>query len=58
MGGGGSGIFSVRDGITDEIIATGDRLFDSTVTSLTDLPFAARGLNDLGQLGFAAVHLH
>jgi hypothetical protein len=51
---GGSGIFSIRDGVVDEIIGTGDSLFGSTVTSFGSLPFAPQGLNNLGQLGFAA----
>jgi hypothetical protein len=51
---GGSGIFSVRGGVTDEIIATGDSLFGSTVTSFAAIPFAPRGLNNAGLLGFAA----
>jgi hypothetical protein len=51
---GGSGIFSVRAGVTDEIIATGDSLFGSTVTSFAAIPFAPRGLNNAGRLGFAA----
>jgi hypothetical protein len=51
---GGSGIFSVRAGVTDEIIATGDSLFGSTVTSFAAIPFAPRGLNNAGKIGFAA----
>jgi hypothetical protein len=51
---GGSGIFRVRDGAVDEIIGTGDSLFGSTVTSFVINPFAPRGFNDAGQLGFAA----
>ena len=51
---GGSGIFSVHDGVVDEIIGTGDSLLGSTVTSFGSMPFAPQGLNDVGQLGFAA----
>jgi hypothetical protein len=51
---GGSGIFRVRDGTVDEIIGTGDSLFGSTVTSFVINPFAPRGFNNAGQLGFAA----
>jgi hypothetical protein len=51
---GGSGIFSARDHQVDEIIGTGDALFGSTVTSFTAIPFAPRGLNNAGQLGFVA----
>jgi hypothetical protein len=51
---GGSGIFVAQNGEVDEIIGTGDPLFGSTVKSFTTNPFAPRGLNDEGQLGFAA----
>jgi hypothetical protein len=51
---GGSGIFSVRGGVTDEIIAAGDSLFGSTVTSFAAIPFAPRGLNNAGEIGFSA----
>jgi hypothetical protein len=52
---GGTGIFTVRNGVTEEIIATGEALFGSTVTSFATNPFAGgAGLNDLGQLGFRA----
>jgi hypothetical protein len=51
---GGSGIFIAQDGAVDEIIGTGDALFGSTVTSIATTPFAQRGLNDLGELGFRA----
>jgi hypothetical protein len=51
---GGSGIFSVRDGVVEEIIGTGDPLLDSTVTSFATIPFAPRGLNNEGQLAFVA----
>jgi hypothetical protein len=52
--GGGSGIFSVRDGVVDEIIGTGDSVFGSTVASFAVPPFPPRGLNNPGQLGFVA----
>ena len=51
---GGSGIFSVRDGVVEEIVGTGDALLDSTVTSFAAIPFAPRGLNNAGQLAFVA----
>jgi arylsulfate sulfotransferase len=52
--GGGSGIFSAQDNEVDEIIGTGDSLFGSIVTSFAANPFAPRGLNNAGQLGFVA----
>jgi hypothetical protein len=52
--GGGSGIFIAQHHKVDEIIGTGDPLFGSTVTSFTANPFAPRGFNNEGQLGFAA----
>jgi hypothetical protein len=48
---GGKGIFTETDLITDEVIATGDALFGSTVTNLS---FVRDGLNDAGQLAFWA----
>ena len=53
-GSGGSGIFIAHDGQVDEIIGTGDSLFGSTVKPFTTNPFAPRGFNDAGELGFAA----
>jgi len=50
----GSGIFIAQNGHVDEIIGTGDPLFGSTVTSFTANPFAPRGFNNAGELGFAA----
>lgn len=50
---GGSGIFIAHDGQVDEIIGTGDALFGSTVEPFTANPFAPRGFNDAGELGFA-----
>jgi hypothetical protein len=52
---GGSGIFVAQHGEVDEIIGTGDPLFGSTVQSFTTNPFAPRGFNNEGQLGFAAI---
>jgi hypothetical protein len=49
----GSGIFIAQNGEVDKIIGTGDSLFGSTVTSFSANPFAPRGFNDLGELGFA-----
>jgi hypothetical protein len=52
---GGTGLFSVQDGIVDKILATGDALFGSTVTGFGTDPFVgAAGLNNLGRLGFRA----
>jgi hypothetical protein len=51
---GGSGLFIAHDGEVEEIIGTGDRLFGSTVTSFTANPFAPRGFNNEGELGFSA----
>jgi hypothetical protein len=51
---GGRGIFSVRDGVMDEIVGTGDSLLGSTVSSFADIPFSPRALNNLGQFGFLA----
>jgi hypothetical protein len=51
---GGSGIFSAQDGEVNEIVGTGDSLFGSTVTSFVGIPFAPRGLNNAGELGFVA----
>jgi hypothetical protein len=51
---GGTGIFRVQDGVTDEVLATGDALFGATVTSFGMNPFVAGGLNDLGRLGIRA----
>jgi hypothetical protein len=52
--GGGSGIFIAQHHKVTEIIGTGDPLFGSAVTSFTANPFAGRGFNNEGQLGFAA----
>jgi streptogramin lyase len=51
---GGRGIFSVRDGMISEIIGTSYSLFGSTISSLADIPFSPRALNNLGQFGFLA----
>jgi hypothetical protein len=51
---GGSGLFSIRDGVVNEIIGTGDSLLGSTVVSFPDQPFPGRALNNPGQLGFRA----
>jgi hypothetical protein len=52
---GGSGIFIAQDHDVHEIIGTGDRLFGSTVTSFTAVPFApVGGLNNEGQVAFVA----
>jgi hypothetical protein len=52
---GGSGIFSVRDGVVEEIVGTGDALFGSTVASFPAIPFAPLGgLNNTGVVGFLA----
>jgi hypothetical protein len=51
---GGSGIFSVRDGVTEEIVGTGDSLLGSTIASFTVTPFGPHSLNNAGQLAFAA----
>lgn len=48
---GGSGIFTGLDPVLDKVIATGDTLFGSTVTSLA---FSTTGLNDLVQIAFYA----
>ena len=55
LAGGGSGIFIAQHHKLEEIIGTGDALFGSTVTSFTANPFAPRGFNNVGQLGFAAI---
>jgi hypothetical protein len=52
--GNASGIFIAQHGEVDEIIGTGDPLFGSTVNPFTTNPFAPRGFNDAGELGFAA----
>jgi hypothetical protein len=52
---GGSGVFVARHGEVDEIIGTGDPLFGSTVVSFTANPFAPRGFNEAGELGFSAL---
>ena len=46
---GGTGIFTGADAITHRVIATGDALFCSTVTSLE---FSKEGINDAGQIAF------
>ncbi len=48
---GGQGIFIGANPVTDKVIATGDSLLGSTVTSLT---FASRGLNNNQQIVFFA----
>src|SRR5207245_11350529 len=48
---GGSGLFSGPDPSADRIIGTGDPLFGSTVTNVD---FRGRGLNDAGQVAFLA----
>jgi len=49
--GGGFGIFTGPDPVTDKVIATGDSLFGSTVTALS---FTHKGLNNRNQLVFYA----
>jgi hypothetical protein len=51
---GGSGIFIYQNGEVDEIIGTGASLFGSTLSSFVANPYAGRGFNNAGQLGFAA----
>jgi hypothetical protein len=51
---GGSGIFTGPNPVTDKVIATGDRLFGSTVTSLNFNRFSSKWLNNAGQLTFFA----
>ncbi|HEY9794669.1 MAG TPA: choice-of-anchor tandem repeat NxxGxxAF-containing protein [Leptolyngbyaceae cyanobacterium] len=51
---GGSGIFTGPNPVTDKVIATGDSLFGSTVTSLSFNRFSSKGLNNAGQLTFFA----
>jgi hypothetical protein len=48
---GGAGIFTGLDSVVDQVIATGDLLFGSTVTSLS---FSKTGLNNSGQVAFFA----
>lgn len=48
---GKSGIFTGSDPVADKVIAVGDQLFGSTVTSLD---FSPKGFNDAGQLAFFA----
>jgi hypothetical protein len=48
---GGSGIFTGADPVGNKVITTGDPLFNSTVTNLT---FSKKGLNNLGQIAFYA----
>lgn len=48
---GAVGIFTLSGGVIDKVIATGDRLFGSTVTNLK---FFREGLNDAGQVAFYA----
>ncbi len=50
----GVGIFTGPDPVTDKVIATGDTLFGSTVTSLSFARFDNKGLNNSGQLAFFA----
>ena len=45
------GIFTGSDPIADKVIAVGDELFGSTVTSLS---FSKKGFNDAGQVAFLA----
>ncbi|MBD2606894.1 hypothetical protein H6G81_20750 [Scytonema hofmannii FACHB-248] len=49
--GGGLGIYTGVNPVTDKVIALGDSLFGSTVT---DLYFSNRGLNDKNQFAFYA----
>jgi hypothetical protein len=51
---GGSGIFTGPNPVTDKVIATGDSLFGSTVTSLSFNRLSSKGLNNAGQLTFFA----
>jgi hypothetical protein len=46
-----TGIFTGADPIADKVIAIGDTLFGSRVTSLS---FSNKGLNNSGQLAFVA----
>jgi hypothetical protein len=48
---GGEGIFTSSGAVTNKVIAIGDALFGSTVTSLYG---QTNGLNDSGQLSFYA----
>lgn len=48
---GGQGIFTGPDLLNNKVIATGDSLFGSTVTSVD---FYREGLNDKGQIAFVA----
>jgi hypothetical protein len=48
---GGAGFFITSDAVTNKVIATGDALFGSTVTSLYG---QTNGLNNSGQLSFYA----
>jgi len=48
---GKSGIFTGSDPVADKVIAVGDQLFGSTVTSLG---FSPKGFNDAGQVAFFA----
>jgi hypothetical protein len=48
---GKSGIFTGSDPVADKVIAVGDQLFGSTVTSLGFFP---KGFNDAGQVAFFA----
>jgi len=45
------GIFTGTDPVADKVIAVGDKLFGSTVTSLG---FSHKGFNDMGQVAFLA----
>jgi hypothetical protein len=47
---GGRGIFTGPDPVTDKVIAIGDPLFGSTVTSVN---FLSSGLNDAGDVAFS-----
>jgi hypothetical protein len=49
---GGTGIFTGTDPVADKVIATGDPLFGSTVTTLGTGTIGNRGLNDAGQIAF------
>lgn len=51
---GGSGLFTGPDPVANKIIASGDPLFGSTLTTFLGRAFPPRGLNDEGQLVFIA----
>lgn len=51
LGGGKNGIFTGPNPLADKVIASGDSLFGSTVTTVD---FLQSGLNDAGQVAFVA----